>query len=68
MGQSPHWYANSRSASQEIPVLLQNSNIHYRVLKSPSLFPVLRQLSPVHTLTPRFFYIRFNIILHKNQY
>jgi len=34
------------SASQEIPRLLWNSNVHYRVHKSP----ILSYMKPTHTL------------------
>jgi hypothetical protein len=39
-----------------------NSKFHYLVHKSPSLAPNLRHTDPVHSLSPYFFKIRFNII------
>jgi len=40
MEQSPYSEANSHSASQEIPRLLWNSKVHYRVHMIQSLTPL----------------------------
>jgi len=52
MDQSPYWEANSHSASQKIPRILWNSEVHYRVHKGP---PLIRILSYYNILpsTPR---------------
>jgi len=47
--------ADSHSASQEIPDLLQNPKVHYRVHKS--------QMNSVHNFPPYFLTIHSNIIL-----
>jgi hypothetical protein len=55
--QSPSSDANSRLATQEIPRLLRNPNVHYRLYKIPPLGPILSQTNLVHTPLPYFFKI-----------
>jgi hypothetical protein len=50
MEQNPAWECDSHSASQEIPCLLRNPNVHRHVYKSPQLDPILSQLNPIHNL------------------
>jgi hypothetical protein len=52
------------SKNQKIRRLLRNPNVHYRVHNSPPLDPILGHMSPIQILTPYFFKIYFNIILH----
>ena len=49
--------------SQEIPCVVWNPEVHYRVYKSLLCFPILSQISPVHNLPLYFLKVYFNIIL-----
>jgi hypothetical protein len=46
MEQSPSWEANRFAASQNIPRILRNPKVHYRIHKC--------QLNPVHTPNSHF--------------
>ena len=62
MVQSPsleaHWFA----ASQEIPRISRNPNVHYRTHKCPPPVSILGQLNPVHIPTSHLLEIIPNII------
>jgi hypothetical protein len=45
---------NSLSASQEIPYLLWNPKVYYRLHKIPPLIPILSQMNLAHTFPPYF--------------
>jgi hypothetical protein len=57
------WEANRFAASQEIPHILWNPNIHYNIYKCPPLVSFLSQLNLVHTPTSQFLKLLLNIIL-----
>jgi len=49
--QSPSWEANCFAASQEIPRISRNPNVHYRTHKRPLSVSILGQPNPVHIPT-----------------
>ena len=62
MVQSPSWEANSFAASQEIPCISRNPNVHYRTHKRPPPVSILGQPYTVHIPTSHLLEIQPNII------
>jgi len=60
--QSPSWEANWFAASQEIPRISRNPNVHYRTHKRPPPVSILGQPNPVHMPTSHLLEIHPNII------
>jgi len=61
MQYSPSSEASSFAASQEIPRILWNPKVHYRIHKCSPPVSSLGQLDPVHTSTSYFLKIHLNI-------
>jgi hypothetical protein len=57
---SPSWEAANRAATQELPSILWNLKIHYRIHKSHPPVPILNQINSVHTIPS---YLRYILIL-----
>jgi len=54
MKQSPSSEANINLADQQIPRILWNPKVYYRVYKSSPLDPILSQMNSVHTFSHYF--------------
>ena len=60
MQQSPSWEADRFSASQEIPLILWNPKVHYRIYKFPPPLPILSHIDTVIALTNHYF-LKFHL-------
>jgi hypothetical protein len=60
---SPSWEAANCAATRELPSILWNPEVHYRVHKSLPPVPILSQIDPIHTIPSYLSKIHFNIVL-----
>jgi hypothetical protein len=63
MNLSPSRKAASCAATQELPSILCNPKVHYRVHNSPPLVSILNQIDPVHTIPSCLSKVHFNIVI-----
>jgi hypothetical protein len=59
---SPSSEAANCAATQELPSILWNTKVHYRVHKSPPMVPIQSQIDPIHTILFYLSKIHFNIV------
>jgi hypothetical protein len=59
---TPSWEAANCEATRELPSILWNPEVHYRVHKSPLHVPILSLISTIHTIPSYLSEIHFNIV------
>jgi hypothetical protein len=60
---SSSWKSDSPSTDQEVALPLWSPNVHHSAYTSPPLGSILSLLNPIHSVTPYFFNIHYNIVV-----
>jgi hypothetical protein len=67
MEPSPSWEATSGSATQKFPKFVWNTNVNYRLNKSPPLVSIQSQMNTVHSTPSYLSNIHSNIELAQDR-
>jgi hypothetical protein len=59
---SPSLESANCAVTQELPSILRNPKVHHHVHKSPTIFPILSQIDPIHTIQSYLSKIHLNIV------